>query len=93
MGTRIEGDAADAGKAPPVPSVLEKLRRRKAWRGWTWGVVDVDIGKLSVRSTRINVALPERLLDTIDRHARARGETRSGFLARAAIEALSRDAA
>ncbi|MGH8116560.1 MAG: hypothetical protein ACREP0_10560 [Rhodanobacteraceae bacterium] len=39
------------------------------------------------------MTLPERLLDTFDRHAKARGETRARFLARAAIEALSRDAA
>ena len=86
-------DATDAGKAPPVPSALEKLRRRKDWRGWTWAVVAVDIAKLSNKATRVNITLPDRLLDTIDRHARKQGETRSGFLARAAIEALSRDAA
>jgi predicted RNase H-like HicB family nuclease len=86
-------DTADADKAPPAPSALEKLRRGKHWRGWTWGVVDVDIAKLSTKATRVNITLPDRLLDTIDRHAKAHGETRSGFLARAAIEALSRDAA
>lgn len=86
-------DAADAGDAPPAPSPLETLRRRKEWRGWTWGVVDVDIAKLSNKATRVNITLPDRLLDTIDRHAREHGETRSGFFARAAIEALSRDAA
>ncbi len=86
-------DATDAGQAPVAPSALEKLRRRKEWRGWTWGVVDVDIAKLSSKATRVNITLPDRLLDTIDRHARKRGESRSGFLARAAIEALSRDAA
>ncbi len=86
-------DATDAGQAPVAPSALEKLRRPKEWRGWTWGVVDVDIAKLSSKATRVNITLPDRLLDTIDRHARKRGESRSGFLARAAIEALSRDAA
>ena len=86
-------DATDAGQAPPAPSSLEKLRRRKEWRGWAWGVVNVDIAKLSSKATRVNVTLPDRLLHTIDRYAKARGETRSGFLARAAIEALSRDAA
>ena len=86
-------DAADAGEAPIAPTALEKLRRRKEWHGWTWGVVEVDIAKLSSKATRVNITLPDRLLDTIDRHARQHGETRSGFLARAAIEALSRDAA
>ena len=86
-------DVIDAGKAPPVPTALGRLRRRKEWRGWTWAVVDVDIAKLSTKATRVNITLPDRLLDTIDRHAKQLGETRFGFLARAAIEALSRDAA
>lgn len=86
-------DAADAGKAPPVASTLDVLRRRKDWRGWTWGVVEIDLAKLSTKATRVNITLPDRLLDTIDRHAKASGETRSGFLARAAIEAMAREAA
>lgn len=86
-------DATDAGKAPPAASTLEALRKRKDWRGWTWGVVDVDLAKLSTKATRVNITLPDRLLDTIDRYAKASGETRSGFLARAAIEAMARKAA
>ncbi|TAN06908.1 MAG: ribbon-helix-helix protein, CopG family [Rhodanobacteraceae bacterium] len=65
-------------------------------QGMAWldvGVVDVDIAKLSTKASRVNITLPDRSLDTIDRHVKARGETRSGFLARAVIEALSRDAA
>jgi predicted RNase H-like HicB family nuclease len=86
-------DAVDAGKPPPEPSRLEALRRRKGYRGWVWAVVNVDITRLSTQSKRVNITLPDRLLDTVDRHAKRRGETRSGFLARAAIETLSRDAA
>lgn len=86
-------DATDEGRAPPVASTLEALQKRKDWRGWTWGVVDVDLAKLSTKATRVNITLPDRLLDTIDRHAKANGETRSGFLARAAIEAMARKAA
>lgn len=82
-------DTIDAGRAPPAPSTLESLRKRKDFRGWTWAVVDVDIAKLGTKATRVNITLPDRLLHTIDRYAEEHGETRSGFLARAAIEAMS----
>lgn len=86
-------DALDEGKAPPAPSRLHDLRRQRAFRSWTWAVVDVDFAKLGTRSSRVNITLPDRLLHSIDEYAGKHGETRSGFLARAAIEAMSRDAA
>lgn len=86
-------DALDEGRAPPAASRLEVLQSKKEFRGWTWAVVDVDIAKLSTKAARINITIPDRLLNTIDNYASKHGETRSGFLARAAIEAMSRDAA
>ncbi len=82
-------DRIDAGQAPPPPSKLDELRRRKVWRGWTWAVVDVDLTKLSTKAVRLNITLPDRLLHTIDAYAERHGETRSGFLARAAMEAMA----
>jgi hypothetical protein len=39
---------------------------------------------------KINITVPGRLLKQIDEHARAHGETRSGFLTKAALEAMRR---
>lgn len=86
-------DIVDDGKAPPAATPLAELHGNPDYRDWAWAVVDVDIAKLSNKATRVNITLPDRLLHTIDDHAQSRGESRSGFLARAAIEALSRDAA
>jgi predicted RNase H-like HicB family nuclease len=86
-------DAVDEGRAPPAPSKLETLRASRDHAGWTWAVVDVDLAKLSNKATRVNITLPDRLLNSIDNYAQKHGETRSGFLARAAMEAMSRDAA
>ena len=36
--------------------------------------------------------MPERVLDAIDRYAKANGETRSGLLARAAARYIGREA-
>lgn len=82
-------DAIDGGKAAPAPSTLESLRGRKDFRGWTWAIVDADLSKLSTKAVRVNITIPDRLLSAIDNFAEKRGETRSGFLTRAAMEAMA----
>jgi metal-responsive CopG/Arc/MetJ family transcriptional regulator len=39
---------------------------------------------------KINITVPGHLLEQIDEHARTHGETRSGFLTKAALEAMRR---
>lgn len=85
--------AVEDDKAPPAPSKLADLQRKKDFRGWTWAVVGVDIAKVSMKAVRLNITLPDRRPNTIGTYAEKHGETCSGLLARAAIEALSRDAA
>jgi predicted RNase H-like HicB family nuclease len=83
----LEGLLEDQ-QALPNPSELAALQRKREFRGWTWAVVDVDLSELGEKATRINISLPQRVLRAIDSHARRSGETRSGFLARAAIDAM-----
>lgn len=52
-------------------------------------VVDIDISKLSGKSTRINVSLPERFLRQIDDYTKDHGGNRSAFLVDAAMSYLS----
>jgi metal-responsive CopG/Arc/MetJ family transcriptional regulator len=54
-----------------------------------WAVVDVDLRRMADKAERVNITLPKRLLARVDARAKKIGETRSGFLARAALEALS----
>lgn len=42
----------------------------------------------SGKTVRVNITLPEQVLEGIDRHAEAHGYTRSGFLAKIAREAI-----
>jgi predicted RNase H-like HicB family nuclease len=82
-------DYLERGEAFPAPSDLAALVAGKTYRGWTWFVVDVDISKLSTKAVRVNITLPDRVLSSIDAYATAHGETRSGFLARAAVAAMA----
>ncbi|WP_081353831.1 type II toxin-antitoxin system HicB family antitoxin [Nitrosospira multiformis] len=45
-------------------------------------------GKISFRTVRLNISLPEGLLSSIDEYARAHHMTRFGFLAKAAQDAM-----
>jgi predicted RNase H-like HicB family nuclease len=76
----------EAGRAPPEPAGMETHRRNPDYAGWIWAVVDVDLAKLAGKARRINITIPERVLAMIDEAARREGESRSGFLARAALE-------
>lgn len=83
----IEG-LLDDGKPIPKASEIDRLRRKREYRNWTWAIVDVDMSQLGDKAARINITLPQRILRAVDAHARQHGETRSGFLARAALDAM-----
>lgn len=81
----LEGLLLD-GESIPKRQSLELLQKNADYAGGTWVVVEVDISKLSGKVTRVNITLPERVLAVIDEAARREGESRSGLLARAALE-------
>lgn len=78
------------GKTMPLPGRIEQHQRNSDYRGGTWAFVSIDQSSLRVTAKRINITLPERVLDAIDRFAEGSGETRSGLLARAATEYIGR---
>ena len=81
----IEGMIED-GEAIPKPSSLEKIMARRGNRDAVAILVSAKSG--AAKAVRVNVTLPEDVLAEIDRYAAAHGFTRSGFLARAAKQAL-----
>jgi predicted RNase H-like HicB family nuclease len=78
----------DDEKPFPAATPIEQLRKKRSFRSWIWAVVDIDASELGDKAARINITLPHRILRAVDAHARKRGETRSGFLARAALDAM-----
>jgi metal-responsive CopG/Arc/MetJ family transcriptional regulator len=54
--------------------------------------VYVGASEFGDKAARINITLPQRILRAIDAHAEKQGETRSGFLARAALDAIRKPA-
>ena len=79
--------ALDDGQAIPPPTRIEELRAaHPEFEGWTWALVKVDPAMLDDTLERVNISLPRRVLRRLDARAKSTGETRSGFIARMAIE-------
>jgi predicted RNase H-like HicB family nuclease len=81
----IDGLIAD-GEAIPEPSSLEEVMAIPENQDGV--VILVGVKTEARKAVRVNVTLPEDVLEQIDRFAESHGYTRSGFLARAAKKAM-----
>ncbi len=85
----VAGMAEDGDPLPALRSLAE-LRKDPALRA---DFVDAVIALVPVdlpgKSVRVNITMDETLLESIDRAAEAGGETRSGYLAKAAKSRLA----
>jgi predicted RNase H-like HicB family nuclease len=90
LALHIEGMAED-GDAIPEPSSMEEVMADRENRDAVAILVSAPVQ--TFRSVRVNITLPEDTLRAIDAYAEAAGFTRSGFLARAARQAMGDNAA
>jgi len=81
----LEGLIED-GQPLPRPSSIERQRENPDYRGATWALVSIDPANLRLAPKRVNITIPERILDAVDRFAREEGATRSGLLVQAVTE-------
>jgi predicted RNase H-like HicB family nuclease len=86
LGLHLEGMEQD-GESVPEPSSLEAAMADATNRDGV--AILVAAPERTAKSIRVNVTLPEDVLDAIDRYAAANGFTRSGFLAQAAKRAMA----
>jgi hypothetical protein len=84
LALHLDGMAAD-GEDVPAPSSLVAVMRDALNRDAVAVLIDPP---RTARSVRVNITLPDDLVEQVDRHAEANGLTGSGFLARAARAAL-----
>ncbi|MGH8777786.1 type II toxin-antitoxin system HicB family antitoxin [Paraburkholderia sp.] len=78
------GTLVDEGMPLPVRRPLDEHFGNPHYRGWIWAVVTVGHIAALRKAVRINISLPEVLVNDIDRYAQAHGMSRSAFLALAA---------
>ena len=84
----IEGILIDS-EPIPAPARISNHTKNPHFKDGIWALVEVDLSKLSLKSKRVNITMPERLLNSLDHFAEKHGETRSGVLAQAATEYIS----
>ncbi|HEY3244193.1 MAG TPA: type II toxin-antitoxin system HicB family antitoxin [Phycisphaerae bacterium] len=73
----------EQGRPIPPPRPIEQHRRNPDYRGGTWALASIHSANLRVKAKRVNITIPERVLDVVDRVAVREGDTRSGLLTRA----------
>jgi predicted RNase H-like HicB family nuclease len=79
---------AEEGKDLPTPKLMSEWQADKEYKGWTWGIVEVSIERYFGPAEKINITVPALVLKRIDEYVGKLGESRSGFLVRAAQEAI-----
>jgi len=72
----------------PAAKTLSEHQADADFADWIWAVVEVPVERYYGPAEKLNITLPRLLLAKIDEYARAHGETRSGFLAEAARNAM-----
>jgi predicted RNase H-like HicB family nuclease len=82
----IEGLVED-GEAIPEPSTLEDIMADPDNRNGV--AILVTVKTEQPKAVRVNVTLPEDVLNQIDQYAEAHGFTRSGFLTQAAKKLMT----
>lgn len=85
----LEGMLLD-GEPIPSPQPIENHQANLDYEGGIWAFVTVDISRLSGKTRRVNITLPERVLTILDKYAAEHGETRSGMISEAAIEYIAK---
>jgi len=75
---------AEDGQDIPSPQPLAHHQADPDLAGWVWAMVDVPVERYFGPAEKINITVPARMLARIDEYARRHGESRSGFLVRAA---------
>lgn len=84
----IEGLVLD-GEIVPIPRNIEFHQKNPDYVDGVWALVSVTLDKLPGESRRVNITVHELLLALIDQHAKQHGETRSRFIAQAAMEFIA----
>jgi len=86
LALHVEGMTED-GEAIPEPSTLEEVMSDPDNR--TGVAILVSVKTEQPKAIRVNVTLPQDVLEQIDRYAEAHGFTRSGLLTQAAKKLMA----
>jgi predicted RNase H-like HicB family nuclease len=85
---------AEERKDLPVAKAMSEWQADKVYKGWTWGIVDVEVERFFGPAEKINITVPAITLRRIDAYVASHHvDSRSAFLVKAAEEAMRRETA
>jgi len=69
-----------------VGSTIDHWINEEEFQGGVWAFIDIDLSQISGKAKRINITIPERVLNLIDLYSKNHAvKNRSSFLADAAL--------
>lgn len=81
----LEGLLLD-NESIPVGSLMDRWINQDEFSGGVWAIVDIDLSQISGKAKRVNITIPERVLNLIDLYSKSHSiKNRSSFLADAAL--------
>jgi len=80
----LEGMLADH-EAIPAPGSLDLHQANPDYTGGIWALVEIDLARLRSTTKRYNISMSERVMAMVDVAASQSGESRSAYLAKAAV--------
>lgn len=85
---------AEKGKALPVATTVEAHFANDSCQGGYWAFVDIDLSKYDGKAVKLNITLPQNLLNKIDTYVELHKDfgSRSGFIAELARRELLKTA-
>lgn len=85
----LEGLLLD-NESLPVASSIDNWINDQDYTDGVWAMVDVDLAQISGKIKRVNITLPERVLNLIDLYRKSHSiKNRSAFLADAALDFMA----
>ena len=74
----------------PTHSSIDKWIDDAEYQNGIWAFVDIDLSKISGKTKRINITVPERVLNLIDLYGKSHAiKNRSAFLTDAAVDYIA----
>jgi predicted RNase H-like HicB family nuclease len=85
----LEGLIEDGQPIPPAQPIERHRTNADYADAQVWALVQVDPSNLPQKAVRLNITMPKRVLERVDRYAEETGDTRSGLLVRAVTSLIA----
>ncbi len=79
----LESELDNGGTILPPKAIDEHLH---AYARWIPSIIEIELNEVLGEAERINISLPKRVLRRLDHQAALANETRSGYIAKLALE-------